>query len=360
MQINTVSWSDFTDIVNSKGLLIQYYNNGVSYNIWAVDQQITYNYIIWQSGSEPIGADVDQIATDRSDFESNYMPAANLPVFQNQQAVVQNVAPSYGRTAWVFSHLFTDKTTWWGNSIQVTNETLGTGDGTTTTFEFANQYLIDLCHGKVTGEDDVVPTNAQGGTDFFTHITVGGTAMTETPFGGSAADYTINYATGTVTFTVAPLNGAAVVATQYFYSPSTSGSSTMYIRPPVGSKIVITTAECQFSADVVLMDQMNAAVWTYNPELGAPPAKFMYPSSKASFKRMWDFINWTQGAWPAIPPFGGVRGYTQTSYQLTFPYIPAMVLDDAEGAEMRVWLSNDTPYLGECGQITFYAYSPNN
>lgn len=348
-------YQDLKAVILTKGLLWQYYDDGIAYQIWAVDYATYKAIVVHDSSYQPIGG---TDAADTVDFENNYKASANLPVFQNQQAVIQPVAQNYGATAWVFSHLFTDKTTWFGDAIRVTNETLGTGDGTTTTFNFANQYLIDMCHGKITGEDYVVPTAGQGGTDFFAHITVAGNPMTETPFASSAADYTVDYAAGTITFTTAPSNGDAIVATQYFYSPPNSGS-TMYIRPMPGKKLIVTKAEAQFSADLVMTTQLNSAIYSYNPGLGAPPAKFLYPGSQSAFKRMWDFVNWTEGAWPPMPPFGGTRGYAQTSYQLTFPYLPAMTLDDAYGVEMRVWLTGDIPFTGECGQITFYAYRPN-
>ena len=70
------------------------------------------------------------------------------------------------------------------------DETIGTGDGSDTTFNF-DRYPVK------SGDCS---------------ITVGGVAKTE------ASDYTVNYTTGAITFGVAPSSGDAIVATSYrFY-----------------------------------------------------------------------------------------------------------------------------------------------
>ncbi|MFX6019312.1 hypothetical protein ABTF08_20760, partial [Acinetobacter baumannii] len=81
-----------------------------------------------------------QITSDRDDFETNYKPTANQPISTKQPPVVQTIKQYWSKRSWTFSHLFSDKTTWFGDAVRVENETLGTGDGSTVTFNFANQY----------------------------------------------------------------------------------------------------------------------------------------------------------------------------------------------------------------------------
>ena len=80
MDITTASWSDFKSVVASKPLLMQYYDCGNYYQLWAVDHIIVFNYVIWKSGSEPLGSDVTQITSDRTDFETNYKSTCNTRV----------------------------------------------------------------------------------------------------------------------------------------------------------------------------------------------------------------------------------------------------------------------------------------
>jgi hypothetical protein len=69
-----------------------------------------------------------------------------------------------------------------------------------------------------------------------------------------------------------------------------------------------------------------------------------------------DFVNYTNGSYPSMPPLGGARGYTQTLYQLRFEYLVSIIIDDAYGAELRCWIEDHIPYGGEFAAITFYGY----
>jgi hypothetical protein len=258
-----------------------------------------------------------------------------------------------GPRTWSFSHNFCDKTTWFGDAIRVVNENVGTGNGATTVFNLDFTNIIDVVHGKITDEDDLVPTATQGGTSYKLIVRVDGVQKTERVFGeASGGDYTVNYVTGAITFFTAPAN-TLVVTADYFYG----SNSTVYIKPNSGKKQVITMAECLFSKDIILNDNLITAVYTYDPNQGAPPAKFEYPGSRTRYKRMWDFISFTNGSFPFIPAMGGgTRGFTQEVYQLRFDYISAIELPGSAGAELRIWLENHTVFTGEIGAITFYSY----
>ena len=71
------TWSDFKNIISSKSLLMQYYDQGTNYAVWAIDHTITYAYTIWKAGYEPLDGDVNQITSDRTDFETNYKSVCN-------------------------------------------------------------------------------------------------------------------------------------------------------------------------------------------------------------------------------------------------------------------------------------------
>ena len=87
--------------------------------------------------------------------------------------------------------------------------------------------------------------------------------------------------------------------------------------------------------------------------------KFEYPGSRTLFKRFTDFIACTNGSYPKMSAMGGTtRGFKSDIYQLRFEYVTTIVLDDAYGTEIRVWLENHRPYDGDVSSITFYGYQP--
>lgn len=77
MELAVSSWSDFKNILSNKNLLIQYYESSTNYFIWADDNNVTYIYRIWKSGSEPIDYNTNQVTTDRNDFINNFQGISN-------------------------------------------------------------------------------------------------------------------------------------------------------------------------------------------------------------------------------------------------------------------------------------------
>lgn len=354
-----LTYTELKSIIAAKGLLWQHHQTDNGYLLWATDSQCLYMSNLWEAGSEPEGSDPEDVADELADFVDNYKPTSNKSINTNSQPVVQSVKQRFGTRDWTFSHNFCDKTSWFGDGIRVVDEAVGTGDGSTATFGLDHGYVIDLSHGKVNDEDNLVPTASQGGATYIPEVKVDGVTKTERRYDvASGGDYTIDYVTGDITFFTPPANGLAITAT-YFYSPADAGS-TVYVRPPSGGRTIITAAECMFSADLDLTNSLISAAFTYNPGLGAPPAKFIYPPSKAVFKKFQDFISYTNGAYPGLPAIGGTpRGNAQTIYQLRFEYVSTIDLDDAYGSEMRVWLEDHIPFGGEIGQLTFYGYRPD-
>jgi hypothetical protein len=307
---------------------------------------------IWMKDALSAGDQTTLTAVVSAHAGNPLPPGPQSVTVTNNNIIVTPKLTNFANRSFIFGHNFCDKTTWFGDAVRVVGESVGTGDGTTTAFNLDNTNVIDLRHGKVTDESLLAPTAAQGGSDYDVHIYLDAVEKTEdTPF-GSANDYSVNYSTGAVTFAVAPSSGAAITA-DYFYE----NGSTTYIRPSSGYKTVIVKAEAQFSKNIDMQDSLVSAVYTYNPGLGAPPAKFEYPGTKITWKRFYDFINYTNGAFPIIPAMGGAsRGVVNEILQLRWEYTTAIELSSSAGAELRVWLESDNPYIGEIATITFYGY----
>lgn len=337
-----ISYSDLRALISIKDLSWQYVEDNTGYNVFAFDNNIGYGIRLFKPGFEPINCST--CAADLIDFETNYKMIAN----DRLQDLVGSTKPNIGIRSWIFSHSFTDKTTWFGDSIRVTDEAVGTGTGVLTAFNLAHQYVIDLSHGKVSDEDYIVGT-------YGPVVKVASIIKTEIPFGETTGDYTIDYITGIITFIIPPSLGAAVTVS-YSYSTLNSGS-TLYIRPSPGKKLFITVAEAQFAKNLVMTDNLMSGIWTYNPVLGPPPAKFEYPGTRSRYKKFSDFVNYTLGAFPIIPSFStGVRSLPYDILQLRYDYQTVLILDSMFGMELRVWTEHDRPYDGELATITFYGY----
>jgi len=347
-----LEYADLKSLISSKNLTWQFTETPKDYFVFTYDSQQRYSVRLYKPGFEPLNC--ANCATDTTDFETNFKSLGNpnLLSMVNVKDAVGTKKVNVGPRSFLFSHNLCDHTTWYGDAVRVVGEAVGTGDGAQTVFNLANTNVIDLAHGKVTDEDLIVPTAAQGGSDFLIHVYLDAVEQTEIPFSGSSGDYKVNYTAGSITFVTPPGSGVAVTA-DYFYE----NGSTMYLRPLTGFKSVITTAEAMFSSNIVMTDNLVSAIYTYDPGQGAPPAKFEYPGSRIRFKRIYDFINYTNGSFPVIAPIGGVeRGSLNSILQLRWDYTSAIDLPDSAGAELRIWMENHLSYSGETASIVFYGY----
>lgn len=272
---------------------------------------------------------------------------------------VWNKPTPIGTRAMIFSQDFTDKTTWFTESVAVTDEAVGTGDGTTVTFNLAHPFVIDLSHGKISDEDYIL---APGGGSYVPVVKVDGVTKTEREYGmTTGGDYTIDYAAGTITFFTAPANTKAITCS-YYYSPADS-ASTFIVAPKAGKVLTITAFEMNLSADMSMDDTIITAAFIDPQALGLPAgAKVEVPGSRQYFKNIDDIINYTQGSFPPCPVIAGTngRGLTQQRIQFRFSYgmsTSVMDLDSAYGLELHVWLQHHIPLGGEKACVTFEGIS---
>jgi hypothetical protein len=78
------TWTDVKAIVSSKVLALQYTSNPGVYNIFAFDDSLVYTCTIWTGTVPPTvvagGYSQSQNDTDKTDFQNNYQPYANMPL----------------------------------------------------------------------------------------------------------------------------------------------------------------------------------------------------------------------------------------------------------------------------------------
>jgi hypothetical protein len=252
-----------------------------------------------------------------------------------------------------------DPTTWYYTSARVTNEVL-TDSGDHLTYTSANENWIDLRDGALT----------QGHTLWSTYapvVTVNDVPQAANSLSGNGGVFSFNAAEGSVTFDEALAPGDVVKAT---YSKKVD--STWAIVPAAGKKIVLRAVEVQFSMDI---DLTTAAVFApygpidiFAPQLlqsnGGPyPSGTKIPLQTSRYDRMHNFIDEAQHAYPNIPKMGGSswRGMQHEMHIFRWPYTDSyggpVVLKSSLGMELRIYLDEHIPFLGERAVATLYARS---
>lgn len=264
--------------------------------------------------------------------------------------VLENSLPE-GRRCDYYTPNFCDKTTWYHNSERHTDEVL-VDSGNHTTYNLSTPcVVVDLKHGKVFGEDRFVG-------NYGTVVKVDDVEKTENPPGTTDGDYSVNYATGAVTFNQAQSESAVVKMTY-----SEVKTSLCKVAPPEGKKLRIGYVEVQFSKDIGPKDTLVFQMWGLADVFAPgqfPPGTMIPISGAEKYKTLNDFIADAEKAYPLVPVMTGAgdswRMYQQERVIYRFDYTQRAATDmlSGYGMEIRVWLENDIPYEGEYAVGTFY------
>jgi len=257
----------------------------------------------------------------------------------------------------IYTHDWTDRTTWYQGSFLVVDEIPTTADFTT--YQLANRDVIDTYHGLITQEDFLKDA---GGLSYRVSVTVNGAPKTENdPFYLPALhdDYSVNYADGTILFN-APLGPADAVLVTYH----AARSSLFTITPAKGTRLDLDSAEAQFSSDVDQTDtvffQAFGLAEVFAPNLGLPPGTKIPLGNPTTYKTITDFQNAAQKAYPAYPAMGVQGNWRSTPFAIqpfNWPFVGLQQLIAAYGMEIRIWLQHDTPFKGWYATATFYCLS---
>lgn len=222
------------------------------------------------------------------------------------------------------SHDWTDRTTWYQDSVRVTGES---PSNTGLTYTLANNNVINLVSGNVSDEDEF-------SSPYVVKIYDGGVEVT--------SGFTIDYDAGTITFDSAP-SGAVTVDYSY------ENGSTYTIAPDAGKILYLEHAEIQFSGAVTL-SPLEFQIWAYNPfDL---PNKIMV--RRKVYKNARDILNSANLGTGVIKAFGEL---TQDIQVFPFNYVKLQPLVSSQGIEVRLKITNDVPFTGEFSTVTFYCFS---
>lgn len=264
------------------------------------------------------------------------------------------LAGRLGKEVIYATHDFTDKTSWYSQSVRMTDETLtDSGDGLTFTSSHPN--WIDMTHGKIFDEDAVSAEVSHG---YAISVTVDGIQKVQRKaFASTGGDYDVDYTNGKVTF-FSPQTG--VVKATYSYE----NGSTWIMRPAPKTILKIEEAEAQFSVDVQFNDTIRFGAWglvdAFAPQLmPGVPSGTLLELEVNRYKAIDQIVDEARGSFPVIPPIGGSsgRGNQQSRYGFPFRYGAVKILSSKAGMELRVSLEGNTVFGGERATATFYCLS---
>jgi hypothetical protein len=257
----------------------------------------------------------------------------SLVTVENVPTVIPDLSTDSRAT--VYSPNFCDRCSWYPESIEVVDEVL-TPDGTYETYSSAHSFWIDLYHGRVSDEDDLV-------ANYPIVIKVDDVVQTmDAPFGaGGDGDFSLDPESGEITFHT-PLTSENVVEASYHYADG----SEWVVKPAEGKKLELKKAEVQMSLDINIHDTLQYSIYVMGN-----------PVKVKKYKTPMDYINESNGAYPLIKAFGGDRGLSQDVQTFPWEYLTKTVLLDSLQMEVRVKLSNDQVCGGEGAVVTFYCVS---
>jgi len=254
----------------------------------------------------------------------------------------------------LYSHDWTDPTTWYEQSVRVVEE-VATDSGNHVRYVLSNFNVIDNYHGKISEEDFLTDSD---GYSYRVVVKVNDTQKTEQdPHYGTGGDYTIDYDDGYIDF-LSALDAEDEVKVTYHYE----NGSRFTIKPTSGKCLDLSLAEIQFSTDVELMDTILFATYGLADVFAPgyyPPGTMIPLTNPVKYKTMRDFYNDAVRAYPKIAALGGAgwRGCNFDTVVLDWDYVSAVRLHGAYGMEIRVSLEHDEPVQGTFATATFYCMS---
>lgn len=334
-----VQYSTWDSVATSNPSWVQYYlqNSDGNYEIYI--GHADYIFVATADGA------------DKTAFEANHKTGAtSVPSYNEAKAlyvglsvprrpansrganVIQLMPPEASRLDLITPN-WCDRTTWVDQSLEIDGETLtDSGDGLT--FNSAHANWIDTGHGRITDENKL-------DTKYRPIVKDNGVIKTEDdPFGGTQNDYSINYATGSVTFHSAP---TGPVTADYWYE----SGSLWTLKPAAGKIIRLTAVEVQFSENVVMNDTVQFQVYVGGSPYGSP----------VLYKRFTDFVNAAEGSYPSIPAMAGAQRGTNSPIRVfRWPYKERGTTDlkASLAMEIRISLLANNAFGGEFGTATFY------
>lgn len=309
--------------------------------------------------STPEEAALDQIITAHSGRPlEDPRTADGVPIthLNNKRLSVQVIGRE-GDQVIVATHNFCDPTTWYGESERVSNEVLSLVEGESLIYESSNAYWVDLTHGKLLDEDDVIYNSLMSGSHGYSVvIRDNNTILVERPSfapdWSEGGDYWIEYAGPNANKARIHFKTEPTGPVEATYNKAVG--SGWYLSPSSLKQLDIEDVEAQFTTDVDMKDTLVFAAVVPDP---AHPGQFLtFPTRR--YKTMLQIVDEARGAYPVVPSVGGLsRGIQNPIYGFPFKYTTVRAIKYSQFVRLCVRLQHDRPFTGERVTATFYCTS---
>jgi hypothetical protein len=287
-------------------------------------------------------------------------------------------SPRSGSKVQVISQNFCDAHTWYATSLRHTGVVMvDSGDGLTWTLPPGTLThspphnpsvpygIVDVTHGRLLHERRLR-------SEYACVVKVDDVVVPEKDPHDNAGAYTINVLTGAVTFDVSQAGKVVTL------DVSEVRDSRYYLTPTAGKKLVLISAELQFSADALMEDSFifqargDVAKFTplapYSTTNGGPyPPGTMLPIGDPTvYQTVLDLIVEANGSRPVIPkiqhPSPMWRDTVSDSYIFTWDYENQASVDISSGPgfdpnDIEISLEHHREMPGSFAIVTFYCRS---
>lgn len=257
------------------------------------------------------------------------------------------------------SHDFSDRSTWYQNSLRITDETLtDSGDGLT--FTSAHPYWVDIYGKRLIFLRNRI--NKRDGT-LTTHSAYAVIVKIDSVL--QTSGYTVDFTTGAVTF--GSSQSGKVVTCSYSHNDGVTNRSEWVLAPPAGKTYYLDHVEIQFSKTITFSNTVRFEVWagntiTYFTSANWSDAIFDggYGQMRADYQDVRGIINQCNLGTGAIPACTNA-GTTADVLVFPFDYVKAIALNGDQKTLVRICILGDAPLTtSDICSVSFYTQIGNN
>lgn len=357
-------WTEWKQVYANKNFAFQYEESVDKYFIWGYDGPEVHLCEIWKSvvPDAAVSGSYTQIQndTDKIDFETNYKSKGNEPINSksSDRSFIVDVSLRKGApgtdSLTIVTHDFSDRTSWYQNSVKVIDGTLtDIGNGLTFQAAVGVRNWINIDSPKLTYDHNklLLRDGTFGKEEEYRVIVKVNNIIAD------KSTYTINFIDGSITFSTT--KAGSIVTATYYHNDGIANRSDFLINPPVGQMFRIEHVEIQFSRYLQFPTQVTLEMWaggtlaTYG-DFNDTLYNAGYGQQRSVYRGHRDLINWCNNQYPVIPACGDL---TQDILVFPFKFLVAVDMKSSQGTMFRVHTVNDIPLTGELSTATLYMES---
>lgn len=312
-----------------------------------------------------IGATFDGYTWSNASAPSELWLKSRVPQLNPNGVLKTQDEPRVGNKVQLISQNFCDKHTWYSTSVRRTDQAMSDAGGGVTFVLASDKVGVDVNHGRILHERRLRDT-------YSPVVKADGTAMVEKDPHDNSGDYTIDYATMRITFSVSQTGKAVIM------DFSEVVNSKWYVKPTEGKLLRLINAELQFSADAKMDDsfifQPRGDVAKFAPFAPYcttnggpyPPGTMLPAGDPTCYQTIFDLVCEANLSYPAVPAIKHDsptwRDTLNNIYIFSWDYGNQATVNITDGAgddinDIEISLEHDVEMAGSQAVVTFYCLS---